>query len=115
MFGIGATAGPLLGGVFTDLVTWRWCFYFNLPVGCATVVSMVLFSNPPKQHALVGTSFLYPVLELDLAGNALLLSASIMPFLALQFTQQQVPWGSTKIIGLLVGAGLTFIAFCVWM
>lgn len=43
-----------------------------------------------------------------LEGNA------IMLFLALQFTEQQIPWGSSKVVGLLVGCGLAFILFCVW-
>ncbi|TVY16112.1 Efflux pump roqT [Lachnellula arida] len=114
MFGVGATAGPLLGGVFTDLVTWRWCFYINLPVGGTTVAAMVLFFHPPRKHALMGKSFLYRVMELDLIGNAVLLAASIMLFLAFQFTEQQMPWGSAEVVGLLTGSGVTFILFSVW-
>ncbi|TVY26830.1 Efflux pump [Lachnellula hyalina] len=114
MFGVGATAGPLLGGVFTDLVTWRWCFYINLPVGGTTVAAMVLFFHPPRKHALMGKSFFYRVLELDLIGNAILLGASIMLFLAFQFTEQQMPWGSAQVVGLLTGSGVTFILFCIW-
>ncbi|KUJ13537.1 MFS general substrate transporter [Mollisia scopiformis] len=114
MFGVGATAGPLLGGVFTDLVTWRWCFYFNLPVGGATVAAMLFFFHPPKKHALMEKSFLYRVMELDLIGNVFLLSASVMLFLALQFAELQQPWGSAKIVGLLTGCGLMFIVFCAW-
>jgi hypothetical protein len=111
---VGATARPLLGGVFTDLVTWRWCFYLNLPVGGATVFAMLLHFHPPKKYALMGKPFLYRTLELDLVGNMILLCASIMLFLALQYTEQQIPWSSAQVIGLLTGSGLTFIVFCIW-
>jgi MFS family permease len=113
-FGVGATVGPLLGGVFTDLVTWRWCFYLNLPVGGVTLASMIVYFRPPKQRCLENKSFCYRIGELDLIGNAILLGASIMLFLALQYTEQQIPWSSSLIVGLLVGAGVTFIAFCAW-
>jgi hypothetical protein len=59
-------------------VTWRWCFYFNLPFGGATVAAMLFFFHPPKQYALMDKSFIYRVMELDLVGNAILLGASIM-------------------------------------
>jgi hypothetical protein len=57
-------------------------------------------------------SFLYRIMELDLVGNAILLEAAIMLFLALQYTEQQVLWGSAKVVGLLIGCGITFIIFC---
>ena len=59
-------------------------------------------------------SFIYRVFELDLVGNAILLGAAIVLFLALQFTEQGTPWDSTEVIGLLAGSGISFIIFCIW-
>ncbi|KAK1757389.1 major facilitator superfamily domain-containing protein [Echria macrotheca] len=113
MFGVGASVGPLLGGVFTDLVTWRWCFYINIPIGGTTVAAMVLYFNP-KVHRNSQRGFLERVLELDMVGNALLLGATIMLFLALEYATQGVPWSSAKIIGLLTGWGVVGAIFITW-
>lgn len=130
MFGVGATVGPLIGGLFTDLVvsmllpalafpsansrqSWRWCFWINLPIGGVTVVTMLLVFNPPR-HRHLSRPFFDRIIDLDIIGNIILLGASIMLFLALEFTTMGIPWGSPKIIGLFCGAGLTFIVFVLW-
>jgi hypothetical protein len=64
---------------------------------------------------LMGKSFSYRIMELDIVGNVILLGASVMLFLALQLTERRVSWGSAEVVGLLAGAGVTFFLFCVWM
>ncbi|KAK4252241.1 major facilitator superfamily domain-containing protein [Corynascus novoguineensis] len=113
MFGVGATTGPLLGGVFTDLVSWRWCFYVNLPIGGATVLAMVLFFHPRRsENARRG--FIERLLELDIAGNVLFLGAAIMFFLALEYTTQGVAWNNVRVIGLLGGSFQATLFFIAW-
>lgn len=85
-----------------------------MPIAGVTLASMIVYFRPPKEHALQHKSFSYRIGELDLIGNAILLGASIMLFLGLQYTEQQIPWSSPLIVGLLVGAGVTFIVFCIW-
>ncbi|KAF7945096.1 hypothetical protein EAE96_009876 [Botrytis aclada] len=113
MFGLGATVGPLMGGVFTDKVSWRWCFYFNLPVGCVTILAMILFFNP-KNSIDTKRSFGSRVLDLDILGNILLLGACVMLFIAFQHTEEGNSWSSAMVIGLLVGFGVAMIVLGLW-
>ncbi|KAF3057186.1 putative HC-toxin efflux carrier TOXA [Daldinia childiae] len=114
MFGVGATVGPLIGGVFTDLVTWRWCFWINLPVGAVTIIVMILVYHP-QPRTVSKEKITQRLISLDLIGNVILLGASVMLFLALEYTLTGADWASAEIIGLLCGAGVTAIVFVGWL
>jgi len=42
-YAVAGAIGLLLGGAFTDRVSWRWCFYIKLPIGGAAAISIFLF------------------------------------------------------------------------
>lgn len=88
-------------------------FYFNLPVGAVTFAAMLLFFKPPRTASNTA-SLLKKILGLDLMGNLLFLGAAVMFFLALQLNEQGTPWASSRVIGLLVGSGVTTIVFIAW-
>lgn len=74
---------------------------------------MILYFNPKKTKHTERT-FWDRFLDLDIVGNILLLGASIMLFLALEYTTLGIPWSSAEIIGLMVGFGVTSILFSGW-
>lgn len=111
-FGVGAVAGPILGGAFTDRATWRWCFYFNIPLGGLVAAATILFFKPQEQ--LPPRSLTQIILELDIIGNTILLATAVMFFLAMQYSAQSHAWQTSRVIGLLVGAGVGFVLFLIW-
>jgi EmrB/QacA subfamily drug resistance transporter len=63
VWGISAVVGPALGGLITDLASWRWVFYVNLPFGLAAAVLLALtltesFERRPRRPDYLGTSLL---------------------------------------------------------
>ena len=112
-YGISAALGPIIGGAFTGHLSWRWCFYVNLPIGALTLAAIIF---TPKLAAAKTTpaSIQEVLLQLDLVGVSLLTGAIVAMILALQFGGTTMPWASATVSGLLVGCGAILAVFVCW-
>ncbi|KZT52961.1 MFS general substrate transporter [Calocera cornea HHB12733] len=106
VYGVASVVGPLLGGVFTDSLTWRWCFYINLPIGGFAAAIILLFFTTPAAAQPVAASGLEKLLQMDPAGTFLIMAAVVCYLLALQWGGVTLPWSDPRSFGLLIGFGL---------
>ncbi len=109
MFGLASILGPIAGGYLTS-VTWRWCFWINVPLGG---VSFVLLFLVPNKAAPVkpADTLLGRVRQLDPLGFCLVAPATICAVFALQWGGTRYAWSDGRIIALFVLFGVLSAAF----
>ena len=90
VFGIASILGPLVGGAFTSNVTWRWCFYVNLPIGGVAMVVIAVFLKVPDREA-TKLPLADKIRQLDLLGTCILVPGVVCLLLALQWGGPEYP------------------------
>ena len=102
VWGIAGILGPLVGGFFVDMLSWRWIFYINIPVGLVSILLLwfVLHEHfERRQHTI------------DYLGAAAFSAGVTSLLYALLSGGQFMPWGSFQIVGLFVLAGVLLTVF----
>ncbi|PVI07883.1 MFS general substrate transporter [Periconia macrospinosa] len=113
-FGVASVTGPLLGGAFTgSSMTWRWCFYINLPLGGITMIVVILLlkldENKPKMETWAQT-----VRNLDPIGTVLFLPSITCLLLALEWGAAEYAWSSPQVIALFIVFAVLLAFFSGW-
>jgi MFS family permease len=108
VFGSASILGPVLGGFFTDHLSWRWVFYINLPLGIgALFVTAAVLPAAPAREA--GTK-----VSVDYLGIALLSTAVACIVLLTTWGGTIYPWSSTTMRGLGAVCILLLSGFAFW-
>ncbi|WP_299530611.1 MDR family MFS transporter [uncultured Streptomyces sp.] len=102
VFGVTSVLGPLLGGLFTEHLSWRWVFYINLPIGVVALAVIAAVLHIPVRSAKH---------TIDYLGTFLIASVATCLVLVASLGGTTWAWGSAQIIGLAVLAVVLLIAF----
>ena len=108
-FATASIAGPLIGGVLTDYLSWRWVFYVNIPIGAAAL-AFILIVMPNYKGASRDS--------VDWSGGALLLVAATPLLLALsiggtEIGGSEIGWGDSPVVIPIIVSVVAMILFVV--
>lgn len=104
-FTFSALVGPVIGGVFVDVASWRWIFLINIPLGLialAVIHRNLTFQLPARDHVL------------DFVGAGVLVTSVTALIFGLALGGDTFAWASPQIIGLLAVAAIGAVGFVQW-
>lgn len=104
VFAVSSVVGPLLGGLFTDHLSWRWVFFVNIPIGLLALVAIATRLHLPVHRSTH---------RIDFAGAGLLSVSIITLLLATVWGGIDYPWASAQIIGLFAVSVISALLF-IW-
>lgn len=112
VFAVGASLGPLLGGIFAE-INWRLCFYVNIPV-CAIAFAVIYFWLDVSGGRSMDASAWNSLKTVDYLGTGLLSFSVIMLLISLSTAGAPYSWSHPSIVTPMVFGLLGFIAFGFW-
>lgn len=105
MYALASLAGPLVGGAFTEYVSWRWCFWINVPIGIIGLFVLATNLKLPKVSRSA---------SVDYIGATLLVAAISVLVLISIWGGTEYAWGSPQVLGLIAAAVVLVAVFLWW-
>lgn len=103
--------GPLLGGVITSQLSWRWCFFINIPLAGIPALVVALLLKLPRLPAQERMTTKDKLKELDFVGMTLFSASIFCLLLALQWGGAIYAWSNRRVIILLSLSPILFAGF----
>ncbi|GES59047.1 MFS drug transporter [Aspergillus terreus] len=106
-WGVACGLGPIVGGAFCQYVSWRWCFWINLPVAgvAGALVLLFLEVHTPRTPIIEG------LLAMDWLGTITIVGATVMFLLGLGYGGIAYPWNSATVVCLIVFGIVTIVVY----
>ncbi len=109
---LASVIGPLAGGWITDNLGWRWIFYINIPLGlCALIMFLIWLPTTFSPGTAPRRSSWEMLRQIDLIGAVTIVVGTICLLLGLTWGGELYAWNSLQVIGLFVGATVSFLLF----